>query len=312
MSESQAPSPRALGGIVARGFCMGAADVVPGVSGGTMALILGIYERLLGAIRAFDVGALKLLLTGRINDAWRHVDGLFLLCLLSGIATAIVFFTRVVPLPLLITTHPEHVYGLFFGLIIGSVGLLLRELPGWRTQDWASLLTGAIAGWLVVTLVPVSTPETWWFVMIAGALAISAMILPGISGSFILLILQKYAFIFDALGRFDLTVIVPFAAGCGLGLMVFSRALHWLLGRFHQTTLVFIIGLLIASLWRIWPFQDRVYQVVRNKERLVSSTPVWPGGTELPIAMPATLMVTGLLAVILIGFMARRLSHDAR
>ena len=265
---------------VAQGFCIGAADVVPGVSGGTMAFILGIYERLLEAIRAFDWKLVGELTRGRIRDAVRHTDLWFLIALGIGIFSALMFFTRVVPLPKLIHTHPVPIYSLFFGLIIASVVVLARSLERLTALDLAWVAAGVGLGWAVVNLVPVETPEDTWFIVLSGAIAICAMILPGISGSFILLILKKYAYVFDAIGRLDAAVIVPFFVGAALGLMAFSRVLVWMLHHYHQRTLLTITGLLIGSLWVIWPFQNRTYEIIREKSRLVSSEPVWPASTD--------------------------------
>ena len=304
--EKNKSSPAAYGFISLKGFCIGAADVVPGVSGGAMALILGIYQRLLNAIRSFDIAALGLAFKFQFRALIRHTDLIFVAFLLLGIAFAIGFFTRVVPLPKLINTHPELVYGLFFGLIVGSVVVLIREQRDMKTSHWALLALGALLGFLVVNLVPTETPQTWWFVMFAGAVAISAMILPGLSGSFILLILQKYAYIFDALGRLDLSVVVPFLAGCAMGLVAFSRVLSWLLKHYYEKTLALIIGLLIGSLWRIWPFQDRVYVTVREKARLIESTPVAPNQWDTSTFVSIGLALLGLVAVLVITKMAAR------
>lgn len=280
---------------------MGTADVVPGVSGGTMAFILGIYQRLLAAIRAFDLTALKLVVTGRFADAARHVDLVFLVALFGGTAVALGVFTRVIPLPQLIVSHPQYVYALFFGLIAASIVVLLRGLGRINGVEWIALLGGAVAGGLIVTLVPTETPETSWFVFIAGAIAISAMILPGISGSFILLVLQKYAYIFDAVGRLELSILIPFALGCMTGLMAFSRVLTWLMAHYYRYTLVAICGILVASMWKIWPFQERTYVTVRGKERLIDSTPMWP--TELGLE------AGGAIGLVVIGFAAVWLLH---
>ena len=305
-STTNKDSPAALGLISLKGFCMGAADVVPGVSGGTMALILGIYQRLLNAIRCFDIAALGIALKFQVRAFIRHTDLLFVGFLLFGIACAIGFFTRVVPLPKLINTHPELVYGLFFGLIVGSVVVLIREQRDMKTHHWALLALGTLLGFIIVNLVPTETPRTWWFVMFAGAVAISAMILPGISGSFILLILQKYAYVFDALGRLDMSVVIPFFAGCAIGLIAFSRVLSWLLKRYYETTIALIIGLLVGSLWRIWPFQDRVYVTVREKARLVKSTPVAPSQWDATTFGSIGLALIGLVVVIVITKIAGR------
>jgi len=299
-------SPSALALTAAKGFCMGAADVVPGVSGGTMAFILGIYQRLLEAIRAFDLTAARLALTFKLRELIARVDLVFLLALGLGIGSALLFFTRVVPLPTLIRTHPEHIYALFFGLIAGSIVILVRELGRLSANDGIAIVAGALVGFAVINMVPFETPEASWFVFVAGALAISAMILPGISGSFILLLLQKYAYIFDAIGRFDFSIIIPFGLGCATGLLLFSRILAWLLRHFYRATLVTIIGILVASLWRIWPFQDRQYVVVRDKERLMASFPELPGQFADTEIAALGLALLGLVAVLMLQFIATR------
>ena len=293
-------------GIFARGLCMGAADVVPGVSGGTMALILGIYQRLLEAIRAFDMRLLRLIASRRLRAAADHVDILFLIPLGAGILGAILFFTRVVSLPQLLRDYPEQIYALFFGLIVGSIVVLVRGYGAMRASELASLAAGTLLGLLVVNAVPFETPVDTWFIFLAGALAICAMILPGISGSFILLLLRKYEYVFNAIGHFDFSVIVPFALGAATGLALFSRLLVWLLKHHYRLTLAAIVGMLIASLWVLWPFQARSYELVRGKQQLVHSSPVLPadaGGAEL---LAACLCAAGIAAVLSLDAMARR------
>ena len=291
-----------------QGFCMGSADIIPGVSGGTMALILGIYERLLGAIRSFDRAWLNDILNLRLTSALARNDLYFLVPLALGIACAILFFTRVIPLPALIVTHPELIYGLFFGLIVASVLILMREVDRYGTKEILIALAGTVLGFTIVNLVPVDTPTALWFIFLCGFVAISAMLLPGISGSFILLILGKYAYIIDALGNLDLVVIVTFATGALTGLVVFSRAIVWLLARYHQATLLLIKGILIGSLWIIWPFQERTYEVIRGKERLVAASPVWPDTISGTVAASFACLAAGFVAVMLIHHFASRAS----
>ena len=292
--------------ILAKGFCMGAADVAPGVSGGTMAFILGIYRRLIEAIRAFDAALVRLLLAGRYRQAAEHADLALIVPLAFGIFAALMFFTRVVPLPRLIETHPELVYGLFFGLIAASIVVLLRSLEGIQPAEWTAILAGAAAGFGIVNLVPVSTPDAPWFIALSGALAISAMLLPGVSGSFVLLILRKYAYVFDGIGRLDPGVIVPFGVGVVLGLMAFSRVLAWLLRKWRRVTLLAICGMLIGSLWMVWPFQERHFEIVRGKRRLMASEPVWPGAADGTTLGAFALMAAGLVLVVALHRLARR------
>ena len=281
-----------------QGFCMGAADVVPGVSGGTMAFVLRIYPRLMQALSRFDVALMGLLLRGRISQAAVHTDAGFLLTLGVGLLSAVLFFTRVVPLPELIRTDPEAVYGLFFGLVLGSVVLLFQEIGRVRWRGIGVVTLGAALGYLVVTLVPMQTPESAWFVFCTGMVAITAMLVPGVSGSFILLVLRKYSYIFEAVGEFRFSVLLPFVAGCGAGVMLFSRVISWCLRHFYQQTLLLVNGILIGSLWLIWPFQQRNYDWLAGKSRLVSSQPFIPTQLDQTLLLSIALMVVGFLLVI--------------
>ncbi len=289
-----------------KGFCMGSADIIPGVSGGTMALILGIYERLLTAIRSFDQAWLRNMLSLRLAEAFGRNDLLFLLPLLTGIVLALLFFTRVIPLPLLIITHPEMIYGLFFGLILASIVVLFREVEKYGPTEILITIVGVLLGLAIVNLVPVETPTALWFIFLCGFVAISAMLLPGISGSFILLILGKYAYIINALGEFDFAVIFAFGAGALAGLVVFSRTIGWLLTHYHEATLLMIKGILIGSLWMIWPFQDRMYEIVRGKEKLVGASPVWPDAINGTVVASLAFLLAGFVLVMVINRLSIR------
>lgn len=290
---------------------MGAADVVPGVSGGTMAFILGIYEQLIAAIRSFDVVWLQHVFKLEMKPALQRPHFGFLIPLVIGIFCALIFFTRVIPLPTLLHTHPEAIYGLFFGLIVGSVIALLPEAKRFDASMVFFLSIGTLLGWFIVTLVPTNTPDAAWFIFLCGMLAISAMLLPGISGAFILLILRKYDTILNAIGHFNLMVLIPFGLGALTGLVVFSRFLGWLLERFYRATLLVIIGVLIGSLWVIWPFQVRQYEMIHNKERLISSTPYWPEALSQPVIYALLMMLLGLALILIIYAWAKKQGdHD--
>ena len=278
-----------------KGFMMGSADVVPGVSGGTMALILGIYQRLIDAIKSVDTNTLKSLLSLKISDVFKQIHWFFLVVLLSGILSAIMFVTRVIKLPELMFTNPEPVYGLFFGLIVGSVWYVLKGLGKLTVGNVLWIIVGTAIGFRVVTLVPTDTPEAMWFVFLSGSLAITAMILPGISGSFILLILRKYDYIlmqFSKLGGPEtmdaLWVLVPFGLGLVIGIMMFSRVLSWLLHHYYAITLCVLVGFMIGSLYVIWPFQDREYSESVRSEQVEFNDPIilelqaYPESTRKP------------------------------
>jgi putative membrane protein len=291
--------------LVAKGFCMGAADVVPGVSGGTMAFILGIYAQLMNAIRSFDVTWLQHIFKLEIKPAIQRPHFGFLIPLFIGIFSALIFFTRVIPLPTLLHTHPEPIYGLFFGLIVGSVITLLPESGRVDIKAIFFLILGTLFGWLIVNLVPVDTPNALWFIFLSGLISISAMLLPGISGSFILLILHKYDTILNAIGHFNFAILIPFGLGVMTGLVVFSRLIGMLLARFYRATVQTIIGILIGSLWIIWPFQLREYIEVHHKQRLISSTPYLPDTWNENVMFAAFMMLIGIGLVLLISRLAK-------
>jgi len=274
--------------------------VVPGVSGGTMAFILGIYSDLISAIKSFDSSWLRAVLRLDFKTIVNKPHFKFLIPLGVGLGCALIFFTRIVQLPALLLDYPEQIYGLFFGLIVGSVFVLLQDLNELRLSDYLMALIGTVLGLIVFNLVPVQTPETSWFVFLSGALAICAMILPGISGSFILLILNKYAYIFNAIGYFKLSILIPFALGAISGLLLFSRLLSYLLDKYYQRVILFITGLLLASLYVIWPFQERIYTIVRDKQRLTSSTPLVPNELTTEVIVSCALIIGGLLFVLVI------------
>ena len=290
--------------LVLKGFCMGAADVVPGVSGGTMALILGIYRQFIAAIKSFDLVWFKSIFILDFNTAFKRPHLNFIIPVVIGILLAIAFFTRVVGLPGLVLSHPELVYGFFFGLIVASILVLIKQTPPKKLFSIISLLLGCVIGAFIFTLIPANTPNDAWFIFLCGAISISAMILPGISGSFILLMLKKYAYIFNAIGYLQWSVLLPFISGLIVGLIIFSRLLHFLLNRFYTLTIEFIIGLLIASLWLIWPFQERVYGVVRGKQRLIDNHPIIPELSTTTVHS-ILLMLLGFIIVLCLEKMAK-------
>lgn len=276
-----------------KGMAMGTADIIPGVSGGTMAFIMGIYERLLAVIRSVNPDMARAVLQRRWRDAVHPLQLIFAVPLGLGIVCAVIVMTKVIQLPALLYSHPEPVYGLFFGLIAGSIIVLLKDyVQGFSLRDTLEIVAGIVVGWVIVTLTPTHTPDAGWFYFVCGALAISAMLVPGISGSFILLILGKYAAVLDAISRFDLEILLPFAAGCVVGMMLFARIIGYFLSNFHRQTILVISGVLIGTLYAVWPFQERIYASVHGKTVLMSATPHWPEG----ISSSESLLAIGLMA----------------
>lgn len=282
---------------------MGTADLVPGVSGGTMAVALGIYRQLLAAISSLGWPALRALSQGRLRDALQRVHLRFIACLGAGMVAAVVVMGKVVRLHEMVSTSPKPVYAVFFGLVLASAAVLIRGVRRWTTRQSVALGMGCAVGLAVVNLVPVNTPDGPGFIFFAGAVAICAMILPGISGSFILLILGKYEAIIGALLALDLSVVVPFALGCGIGLMSFARVLGRCLDRWHDTAIAGLTGLLLGSLWRIWPYQRLETAWIRGKEKVVSAEARWPDAFEPSVL---ALVAVGLLLVFGVEWLARR------
>ncbi len=255
------PGPRSAGAhllLTLKGACMGAADTIPGVSGGTVALITGIYEQLLAAIRSVDATMLARLFRLDFRGALAHVHFRFLLFLFAGVATAVFSLARI--MSHLLAFYPVPTWSLFFGLIFASLWSVGKKVDHWRLPAGMMFLGGAGVAYALVGLVPAATPETALFVFFSGMLAICAMILPGISGAFILVLLGKYEFIVATLKEpfllENIMVIAVFAAGCAAGLAGFSRILKYLLERYSSATMAFLTGLMLGSLRRIWPWKE--------------------------------------------------------
>ncbi|RED92842.1 putative membrane protein [Marinoscillum furvescens DSM 4134] len=230
---------------------MGGADVIPGVSGGTMALITGIYEELIDSIRSIDATALKLLLGFQIAALWRHINGSFLVNVFAGVLISIFSLAKLITF--LLENHPIPVWSFFFGLILISAFYVLPRQRDWRAYIF--LVVGVVIAYTITSLAPAETPTALWFIFLSGAIAICAMILPGISGSFILLLLGKYEYVLGAVKSFDLGVIVVFALGCAIGIVTFSKLIHWLLHHQKVATLSILAGFMLGSLNKIWPWK---------------------------------------------------------
>lgn len=236
-----------------KGIAMGAADVVPGVSGGTIAFITGIYEELLESIAKVDLEALKLLSKFKIKALWERINGTFLVVLLSGILFSIFSLARLVTYVL--EYHPISIWSFFFGLIVISTVLVIKEIKAWNWKVVVALIIGTVIAFYITVATPTQTSNELWFVFVSGAIAICAMILPGISGSFILLLLGKYTYIFTAIKDINIVVILVFGLGCVTGILSFSRGVSWLLKHYYNVTVALLAGFMIGSLNKIWPWK---------------------------------------------------------
>lgn len=245
-----------------KGACMGAADVIPGVSGGTIAFIMGIYDEFVGSLAAINGEAVRLLLKGLFKAFWKHINGSFLLSLGIGIVASVILLAGL--MQMLLSDFPIQTWAFFFGLIVASSIFILRGISGWKIREGLILVFGIILGAVICTLSPTKTPDGLWFIFLSGALAICAMILPGISGSFILLILGKYQFIMGCISDLtsgvevghNLLILSVFGIGAIIGILSFSRFLHWLLARWQKETMIVLAGFIIGSLVKIWPWSN--------------------------------------------------------
>lgn len=233
---------------------MGAADVVPGVSGGTIAFITGIYEELIDSIRRIDLRAVKLFFTLRWGAFWKQINGSFLLAVVGGIAVSVFSLAKL--MTWLLEHHPIYIWSFFFGLIIASSVLVAREIKRWNIGSVLALAAGAAVAYFITVTSPAETPDTWWFILLSGAIAVCAMILPGISGAFILLLLGKYAYILGAVSTLNIGVLLLFIVGAAAGIISFSHLLSWLLKNHHSLTIATLTGFMVGSLNKVWPWKE--------------------------------------------------------
>ncbi|MDT8400901.1 MAG: DUF368 domain-containing protein [Bacteroidales bacterium] len=243
-----------------KGIGMGAADVVPGVSGGTIAFITGIYEELIRSIKSVDLEALGLLLKLNFTLFWKKVNGNFLLAVFGGILLSVFSLARL--LKWLMENHPVLIWAFFFGLILASAIIVIRKISSWNFARLAGLLAGTALMFVITLFTPAQTTDAYWYVFIAGAVAICAMILPGISGAFILLILGKYQFILGAVNDFNIPVLLIFGLGVITGLLSFANLLSWLFRKYHDLTIAVLAGFIIGSLNKIWPWKETVRSMI--------------------------------------------------
>ena len=253
-----------------KGFFMGAANVVPGVSGGTIALITGIYSRIIQALNAvLSWDTWKELFHGNLKGFWKKIDGWFLLAL--GVGMVLSVFTLAKLLEYCLASYPVATWAFFFGLILASAFFMLKALKGWKGADVLFLLAGIALGLLVCTLTPSQTPDNLFFIFLCGAIAICTMILPGISGSFILVVMGKYDYMMGAVSNLDWPVLAVFALGCLAGILAFAKLLHWLLARWERQTMLVLTGFVLGSLVKVWPWAN----VPASQDPNVGSAVLW-------------------------------------
>lgn len=238
-----------------KGFGMGAANVIPGVSGGTIALLTGIFTEIIDALNALmDPSSWKMLLKGQFREFWRYIHGTFLVSLLVGVLISIFSLAKL--MVYVMHFYPVQTWAFFFGLIIASSVYMIYDIKGWKFVDVLFFAVGIALGVVICTLSPTTTPDDLWFIFICGAIAVCTMILPGISGSFILVILGKYDYIMQSVNQLNLPVLLVFGVGCVIGILGFSKFLHWLLKRYERATMLTLVGFVIGALVKVWPWND--------------------------------------------------------
>jgi putative membrane protein len=294
-----------------KGMAMGAADVVPGVSGGTIAFITGIYDDLLNAINAISLKTLKELKTEGIAFVWKKINGNFLVALFLGIAVSFLSLAKL--FKHLLDTYPNLVWAFFFGLVVGSIFLVSRMVGKWNISTVIATIIGTAISYYLTIIQPGGEANTMWFIFLSGVIAICAMILPGVSGSFILLILGVYYPMLEAVSNLDIKFIAVLGAGAIIGLLSFSRFLKWLLDSYYNVTVAVLLGFLIGSLNKLWPWKHTISTRMNshNVEVPFIQENVMPNAVDNPQLLGVVvLMIVGAAVIILMSIFAPKEKND--
>ncbi|GAB5382681.1 MAG: DUF368 domain-containing protein [Aliiglaciecola sp.] len=293
-------------GLGLRGMLMGAADAVPGVSGGTIAFMTGIYEELIYSLKQCGPLALSILFKRGIGPAWQHINGTFLICVFGGIIASIISISHV--MVFLLDNYPDLLWSFFFGLILAAVWSVVQHIPKWHAGVVASFIVGAAIAFYITTITPTSIESTPLIVLLSGMIAITAMILPGISGSFILLLLGMYAPMLNAVKSLQFGTLAIFAGGCALGLLLFSRVLNWMFEKHKIVTLALLGGFMLGSLNKVWPWKLTLESIVDRHGKVIPLVEqnVLPGTFEAAtnqsshLTLSISLMLVGVFMVFLL------------
>lgn len=281
--------------LMLKGMGMGAADVVPGVSGGTIAFIVGIYDELINSIKSINLESLKLFFSGKWATFWKKINGNFLFFLLAGIGISVFSLAKLITW--LLVNQPILVWSFFFGLVLASTWFVSKDIKEWKNwKTWVAFVIGVVVAFYITVATPAETPSNLLFIFLCGAIAICAMILPGISGSFILVLLGKYFFIMDAVKTLDVVVIAVLGAGVCIGITSFSHILSYALAHFRNITLAVLTGFMLGSLNKVWPWKEVVETFVdsHGEVKPLIETNILPNA-HVPEAV--VLMVVGFFLV---------------
>lgn len=294
-----------------KGVAMGASDVVPGVSGGTIAFITGIYERLINAIKSINIANIKLFFTGKFKQFWVNIDGTFLLCLMLGIATSFLSLANLIIY--LIENQPVYVWSFFFGLILASIVFVGRNVR-W---NWKTMITGLVFVLLAFFItspenVPLNQNNALWYIFLCGAIAICAMILPGISGSFILVLLGQYFYIMNALTELNIIVLLVFIFGALIGLVSFANVLSWLFKHYEMITLSALTGFMAGSLNKIWPWKNTIETYIDKHGKIMPliQENILPNNFDMSFIWACLLILLGFTIVFVLEMVANKLKKQ--
>lgn len=297
--------------LVFKGFAMGAANVIPGVSGGTIALITGIFERLINAIKSFDMVAIKLFFSGKIKDFIKHVDLYFIIAVFFGMIASVVTLAKV--LEYLFVNYPVYVWSFFFGLILASVYYVGKTIGKWNLSVIITFIIGASGAFVISMLNPATQNDSFFYLVICGVIAICSMILPGLSGSFILILLGNYELVMiHAINNAEIRILIPVIIGAVGGLIAFSHVLSWVYKKYKDQTISLLTGFILGSLGILWPWKNEIYRldaagnfILKDGEKIIQSYSKYiPESLNTEVLIAVSLMIIGIITISLIEKLA--------
>lgn len=293
-----------LFGVFIKGMAMGAANVIPGVSGGTIALITGIFERLINSIKSFNITALRLILKGDFKGFIQHTDLAFLIALFSGVVVSILSLARL--FDFLFIHYPVYIWSFFFGLILASVFFVGKTVSKWTWAVILAFIIGFAVALLITFLTPASQDESFFYLIICGVVAACSMILPGLSGSFVLILMGNYQLVMiDSINQMRFDILLPIVIGAFLGLLGFSYILSWVFKHFRNQTIAVLTGFIFGSLGIIWPWKDEIILQFGDKEKVVGYNWLWPE-INLQFGIAIGIMIGGVLSIWIMERMAKK------
>lgn len=290
---------------------MGAADVVPGVSGGTIAFITGIYEQLISSISQIDVPLIKKIFGGQLKEVWRQVNGNFLMSLLIGIGISVLTLAQLAHY--LLKEHPIFLWSFFFGLVFASVLYIGKQIEKWRLVHVISAVIAIAVAYFITRLTPASGTDNLFYLFLCGSIAISAMILPGISGAFILVLMGAYSTVTKAISDFDLKTVAVFGLGAVIGLLSFSKLLKWLFDRHKNLVLAILTGFITGSLNKVWPWKKILEtRMINGKEKIINEISVMPWNYEGEALLIYAILfaIAGFILIFVLEYFSKRNSSS--